>query len=924
MSFTGRITHASGEKAISAITELNLGIDSRSDQEKRKRGSISLSSESQERKTSIESILAAKTRIPVTYDDLLERGHLKARLDEAVRKAPQLVLLCAPPGFGKTSLIADWIRSSSTEHSWLTLDSGDNDPAIFSKHLLESIRGNAVSAPPAYVSITDNPGNSAPESIGKSLISTLPDRASPFVVVLDDYHEITNPFIHEIMTVIAQQSSRSTAIVIASRVDPPLHIARMRASGRVVDIRMGDLRFTKDESIEFLRRGLGAEIVGDGIDLVTDRIEGWPAVLRLFALSYISHSGESLTELATEIAGSHGYLVDYLAEEILHRLSFEMRQFLIRTSILDIFCESLCNVLTGRKECKSILDELERLQMFLIVLDRRNGWYRYHALFSDFLSTRLPAEETVDLHTKAAGWYISHGFPNRAVRHAIEAGNRDYAEELLRSEAPKAFANGTHVLLERWLDTYRKKHGSPDKTLRLFSAWLRIFAGNTDEAGRILGEIDAEDADSDLPGKVGAKAWLSDAAATPIDSSEIAHSPVVVDRTKPGEGIAESTAFARLLFREGRTKEAADAFRRSYEHARETGASFFSPLILHDLCLTLIYAGDLPAARAFIEDYGQVRSISDEYDSLPQLEHVARAAISLQDGDARTAQRFIESALGSSTPMRAYFIRGSAAERLHAFATLGASGAAQATETISSRIPIDPDPRFEQTGWLRTLRATHAQLLTRTGQNTTARLWSTRNRWISSQTLDPVVEIERISAVESMCVDNRNDEAEALASAMRAAARESGRLGSLATIELLTAYAQHSGGRHRSAKESLQHAFEATGDDGGILPFMLYGGQLAGLLHGAQSGSLIKRIVDALYEWQTVDIAQAVSSREGLSEREIEILHHVARGLSNAEIAEELFISEGTVKWHLNNVFSKLGVKSRTQAAERARELRVL
>src|SRR5215469_14901718 len=397
-------------------------------------------------------LLATKLHVPRPQPGFVARSRLVRALGEAL--ARQLVLVCAPAGFGKTALLADWVRSSSLPVAWVSLDSGDNDPARFWRHAVAALGQAHPGIAERAAPLLGPPAPSSFEGLVTALINEL--AAEPgedkVLLVLDDYHLIDTPQVHAPLTFLVEHLPPGLRLMLASRSDPPLPLARWRAAGQLAELRTDDLRFTAGEAAALLRAASGADLPGAAVAALAARTEGWVAGLQLAGLSLRGQPDPA--GFVAAFSGSHRFVLDYLGQEVLDRQEAGLRGFLLETSVLERLTGELCDAVTGRPGSQATLEQVERAGLFLIPLDEVRGWWRYHHLFADLLQARLQAEQpgrAVALHRAAAAWYEEHGLADDAVRHALAAGDTEWAARLVERHVETLFGRGEGVTLRRWL-----------------------------------------------------------------------------------------------------------------------------------------------------------------------------------------------------------------------------------------------------------------------------------------------------------------------------------------------------------------------------------------------------------------------------------------------------------------------------------------
>lgn len=358
------------------------------------------------------TLLSSKLSIPAARPNLVPRPRLVAQLSEGLRLGHRLTLASAPPGFGKTTLIREWVGELERPVAWLSLDEADNDGTQFQSYVVVALnRADDRLA----LSPRDATATSSPLELLVTLINRLTDVGTDLVLVFDDYHAIVDFAVHDLVTFLLENQPPSLHVVIATREDPPLPLARLRARDQVTEIRERALRFTPEEASAFLNQTMKLGLAPEPIASLTARTEGWVTGLQLAALAIGQQS--SVAEFAAAFAGDDRYIVDYLMSEVLDRTPDSLRGFLRQTSILDRLSAPLCAALTGCPDSQALLEHLDAANLFVIPLDNRREWYRYHVLFADALRLTLSKQERIGLHRKAAGWFEASGFGELAHLH---------------------------------------------------------------------------------------------------------------------------------------------------------------------------------------------------------------------------------------------------------------------------------------------------------------------------------------------------------------------------------------------------------------------------------------------------------------------------------------------------------------------------
>jgi LuxR family maltose regulon positive regulatory protein len=367
----------------------------------------------------VDTLLSTKLHIPEARANLVTRSRLVARLAEGLRLGRRLTLVSAPPGFGKTTLIREWIGVTERRVAWLSVDEGDNDTARFLRYVIAAL---AQADDRVGRALLGSSPSASPQELLIALINDLAGTGTDLLLVLDDYHSISEFAVHDLVAFLLANQPPGFHVVIGTREDPPLPLARMRARDQVIEIRERALRFIPEEAAAFLNQTMSLGLSSASIASLTSRTEGWITGLQLAGLALRQLTGglrlqSAADEFVAAFAGDDRYIVDYLMAEVLDREPEPIRSFLRQTSILDRLSAPLCDALTGRDDSQAILEHLEGANLFLVPLDNRREWYRYHVLFAEVLRLTLTAQERIELHKKAARWFAAHGSDEFAMHH---------------------------------------------------------------------------------------------------------------------------------------------------------------------------------------------------------------------------------------------------------------------------------------------------------------------------------------------------------------------------------------------------------------------------------------------------------------------------------------------------------------------------
>lgn len=550
----------------------------------------------------------------------VERRRLHERLERA--HDVRLVLVSAPPGFGKTTLLADWLASAQLRSAWLTLDAGDNDIARFARYLAAAA---ARLADGAEDGLQFQPGSLLDwESALTAILAQIEAALAcggEYLLVLDDYHLITEPAIHRLVGSLLERLPPHVRLAISTRADPPLPLARLRARGEMLEVRAADLRFTTQEAAELIRAA-GVELDDAEAEDLTLRTEGWAAALRLASVSLQGRTDHA--ELVRRFGATHRYVLDYVVDEVLAGLPPETHDFLLRTSILERLCGPLCDAVTGGSDGQARLGELERANLLIVPLDEERRWYRYHALFAEVLRSRLAAahrDEVAELHARASAWHEEQANDDEAVAHALQSGDIERICRVVVFACRARLRAGEMSTVRRWLDALPPEVPRRDAELIVVEAWYHLYVGETHGVAALV--ADAEEALAD--GRDGGSATR---VAIPAELA-LVRSYLASISGNSGRTAIEQARRAMALLPEGLPAGTEANLRGSAQAL---------------LALGLLQAGELDAAaEAYEASLADLRASGNAFAYGRAITDVAR--IAMDRGDAQRALRVCETEL---------------------------------------------------------------------------------------------------------------------------------------------------------------------------------------------------------------------------------------------------------------------------------------
>jgi len=873
-------------------------------------------------------LLRTKFLRPHTATALLARP----RLTQQLNRQPDggLTLLSAPAGFGKTTLVVDWLRQQNHPAAWLTLDEQDNDPILFWRYLTAALqqaderlglRAGAVLGMTGRVSL-----ETAVILLINDLTTHLP-ADQPFYLVLDDFHWIHTAAIHQSLNLLLQRQPPQLRLLLLTRADPPLPLARLRVDGRLLELRAADLRLTEAEVAAYLNQVLALELSGDTLTLLTERVEGWVAGLQLVGLSLQQQDVVDADRLAQTFAGAQRHIFAYLMEEILERQSQEVRQFLQKTAVLGQFSAPLGAAVTGQSGVRQLLNRLIAENLFVTPLDDQDQWYRYHPLFAEMLRATVDEETRRECHRRAARWYAGQRLMPPAIRHALAAEDYDLMADLLAQSYKLILGQGLLVSLQKWLSALPTAYQTP--RLRVAAAWTRVYESGEAELRQTLAAIKSQlgDQDTALEGEMLAiQAVYGSLYGQPEQSLAWAEQAL---RLIPSDDFLSRAAAYQALGNAytylGQLDAAITAYTQAKHQFEGMGNPFMSQLPLYRMAAIQIMQGRLHQA---LQTYELVRQRAQAAGQEPSIltgeifGHLSDLYWEWNDLERAADYAWQEIELAKAGHTLLALVDG----YLKLAAVQSAQGEPAAAEE-AVRLAAETAAQLQSAPVSAQVEMARARYALAWGYLAAAVEWAesyARSRQTADCPLTPLAaQTADLLLARVWMARGRTEAALNLLQDLIRAAEAAGRI--RLTVEAYTlqalAYDRHQ--ETARSQKAILHALALAKPEGLVRVFVENGRPLAALL--AQVRHLYPNYVAHLLNAIHGDEA-AASSPDGayldpLTEREEDILALLAQGQSNRQIAETLYISVGTVKGHINHIFSKLNAQNRTQALLRAHEL---
>jgi LuxR family maltose regulon positive regulatory protein len=920
------------------------------------------------RSDSLPSLLSTKLHRPLLRAQLVLRPRLLERLAQGI--AGPLTIIAAPAGFGKTTLLSSWLEHASLRSTWLSLEQDDDELTRFWSYVFAAFSrvypGSEASALALLQGTAPQPDpQELPpiETVLTALINGLAALSDEVALILDDYHVITEPSIHRSLTYLVEHLPPRLHLVISTRADPPLPLARLRTRGHLTEIRSVDLRFTSEETSSFLVSTLGLHLSGDDIAALEARTEGWIAGLQLAGLSM--RGRRDIPAFLQAFTGSQRYIIDYLTEEVLARQSPFVQTFLLQTSILERLSGSLCEAVLGKDDREAsgqaMLELLEQANLFLVPLDDERRWYRYHQLFAEALRHLLQRAHPAllpELHRRASAWYEKLGLTHDAVSHALAATDFLLAARLIEHAFLTFSRLGEFATLQRWITALPDELVRSSIKLSILRGWLLFTSGKHDEALLHLEDIERTfglDSGLDEPGEprimpTGMESQAEIKGLIATIRASIAFSRGDLPRTielsglaleyLPKENISRAYAawyLGRAYWLREEVSAASLALAEAAHISWEVDHLYGVFLVTHDLARIQKLQGQLhqvdqtyrQALELALERGGDLPATGPAYVGRGQLEyewnHLEEATSLLQEGITR-CERSGNGRVILQAQMTLAFIKQARGDPDGARAIMQ-----QVVQTASRRhLSQYRNAQVEAcSAWLSLMQGDEAAVLR----------WQERCDLTLDGQVSHVHEREYLTLVRVLLTQRRFDEAGQWLARLLQLAEAQGRTGSVVEILMLQALGLHASSEVHQAIERLERSLALAEPEGYIRLFVDEGAPMAHLLGqmrrapGDQPGSTRypEHLLAELHKAENAsDSPVAVPGSgmdllvEPLSEREQEVLRLIVAGCSNREIAERLVIAVSTVKWYVNAIYGKLQVESRTKAIARARELNIV
>ncbi len=883
-------------------------------------------------------LLRTKFYVPAVRSNQVSRPRLIDLLNEGIDR--KHILVSAPAGYGKSTLVSKWIKETGIPSAWLSLDVGDNDPTRFLQYLLTAFQ---PVAPGIEDDIPDMLRPAQYENIINHLTNQLASIPEPFVLVLDDFHVINAEAVLKVVAFLMEHLPHQMHLILITRIDPPLPLSRLRAGNQLVDIRADQLRFTHDEITAFLNDTMGLKLSAGDLSAIEARTEGWIAGLQLAALSM--QSSKDIHGFVSAFTGSHHYIMDYLVEEVLRLQPKKIGDFLMQTSILDQICGPLCESVInadpeGPIDGQATLESLEKMNLFVIPLDDERRWYRYHHLFAEVLRKRLEQhypDSLSRLHQRASVWFEQNGLIPEAIGHSLTAGDYDRAIQLIEQNGGLLIISGEVNTLANWIKAVEAQ-ARTRPWIQILKGWVYTITGFPERVEEVLQTAERMIASQETPtgfnvmrGAIAtARAYSTYQVGESAQAASFARQALeYLTDTDLTSGILRTIAAALLgdaSAMNGELEEARQAYLRAKQIGQAVGDIHLVILVNSNLGYVLVEQGRLHEAMAIYSEtleiatrpdgkklviagrvLGEMSQVSYEWNNLETATEQARQGVTLCNYWGAPEYE----AVGLLALARAEQVKGNQPAVLEAM---------YSAERLVSEHLLLPKCLIWVNYALARLWIAHGNF------EKAARIVQASGLTIDDEILF-LREPEFVVRLRLLLAQGDYDTSLSLSKRLLEKAETDKRMGLV--IEVLVIQALIFQGRKEldRALEVLKKALSLARPEGYIRTFVDEGEPMIRLLHLARSRQIETEYTTELLSAveKTAGIAQPPPEllNEPLTTREMEVLKLIEAGCSNQEIAEKLVISFTTVKRHISNIYTKLDAKSRTQAIAIGKELKL-
>ncbi len=862
----------------------------------------------------MKDILLTKLFIPSSTRSI-RRHDLLESLDSILVENKPLTLISAPAGYGKTTLVSQWLTGRDLKTSWLSLDDNENDPVLFLNYLLTALQKIDSRLGKTVQTLLRGLKLPPVDDIMVILLNDLTMLQDDIILVLDDYHVIENKIIHQIVDFLINNKPDFMHIILITRQDPPFNLSRLRING-ILELRAEDLKFSLNEIEKFMNHS-NLKLGTSELALLGKKTEGWAAGLKLAALSLKKQDFAGVKKFIDDLSGSNQFIIEYLIEEVIKDQEQSMKDFLISTSVLKRFNVELCNAVTDSNKSAEKIDILLKGNLFIMQLDSKGDWYRYHQLFADFLNLKIKKNKIHQIHDRASTWLEDHGYYVEALEHAVFTKNIIKIERLFMKVVPHYIKTGEIESLFNWYQKIPSLLMEKSGMISTLKAWLLFFTGRTDEAISYLKNLKVRFEGSDINPSVLARLTSLEGLI------EAKQNPVLgLEKTKKSLELLDSEdillkaltlqSIAQIKSGMGEILAAVKSFRQAYTLIQPHDYGLININSIINLVRNLNLLGKRNEAEVLCQN-----NINRFKDTLYpyQIIYVVYGIIKYESNELDEAMDFLVKGIDICEKLGLYHVSGTA------IATLARCFRAQdefdkAIKTINDyKVHVQSKNMNSSLSYFDTLLASFSleQGYIKTVEG-----------WADNINVDQLLLISReafyVPYIRLLIRKCNYEEAGNILEQLETIANSGGCYGPLITIYILQSINLYKSGLKTEAVKFLEKAVEIAAPEGYYRRFLDEESLILELLFSIKETA--PKFIDKLFIFSDFKIQQELI--DPLTDRELEILKLIAGGYTNKDIAEELYISVGTSKWHIYNIYSKLAVNKRTQAVDKGRKLGLL
>jgi LuxR family maltose regulon positive regulatory protein len=895
-------------------------------------------------------MLLTKLHIPPVGNNIVHRSELHEKLNIGLDR--KLILISAPAGFGKTTLLSDWINQQKIPTAWFSIDKTDNDPADFLSYIISGIQSIHKKFGLSALKLLNSPNKPSVESIASFLINDVLSINQNLLLVLDDFHLIKNIEVLKLVTYLLEHIPSNIHIVILTRSDPTLSLSRLRSQHQLVELRSSDLSFSANDISVLFNKKLKLGLSIDDVYSLETKTEGWIAGLQLTALSL--QGREDISEFIRDLKGDNRYIMDYLMEEVLKIQPDDVKEFLLQTSILEQMSAPLCNALSNRNDSQSILETLEKNNMFVIPLDTERTWYRYHHLFADLLKQRLhlKGKSAINaLHHKAIEWFNENSMQQLAIEHAIETGDFEKSIFLLGKIIETMWRNGQHAAIIKYGDLLPDEIIKKSADFSLYYAWILIIAGQNQKAEpflvsaeditkKIINDKNSSKEDIQNSKKLSGKICIAFAylySKTDNPGKTFSYFKAAMENLSEDDPLWISWGWYSIAMAEdvrGNINECPGAFEKALAYSIKSGNIYLISSNAYNVSYMEQRMGFYTSAYkkcseliAIMKESGNSQIVKSEPTYIELYACMAEIECMRTNFEEALANIKIAYSLSKDFSNSSYKVFVRLIYSLILFGRGDNAGIIKLLNEIDAIINqniVSPSARAMYVDM-------KGKMLIEQHELEKASDFFKKNGLGPDKKISYIEDRGFFSYVLLLITELKFKEAERILSELQTMLQASNWIETLISVKIVYAILYKHTGNKEKAVANLLEALEYAANENILMPFIYYHDRIKDLLidvfkiQATTKTNIPKKLIDKL--------KLAIEKREklnknilefGLSNRELDTLILIAEDLSNQEIADKLFISLNTVKTHLKNIYLKLEVNSRAKAVAKGKEFNLI